>query len=185
VDCYFDSNGGPGDDDCIWNHRCDPHEVPPNYFPEASVGSTCAYDPNASIPSTRKTCAELSQEQSPFCHAACDALVPNGCDCFGCCDLPSGSGNYVWLGSTWESAPTCTFDEVLNPSKCQSCEPVPGCMNPCDTCELCLGKTTVPAGCDAQSQCAPGVTPCELPGQTCCPEGFYCITGCCQPAPKW
>jgi hypothetical protein len=44
LDCFWDNGNGSGNDDCYWDHECDPLEVPPNYPPE---GSDCAYDPNA------------------------------------------------------------------------------------------------------------------------------------------
>lgn len=36
VDCYFDFGNGPGNDDCIWDHRCDP------LAPEGNLG--CGFD---------------------------------------------------------------------------------------------------------------------------------------------
>ena len=184
ADCYFDADAGSGNDDCHWSHKCDPNEVAPNYYPETNEGAYCAYDPNASIPGSALGCAELKTTQTANCHAFCDPIVPNGCDCFGCCELPAGSQSFVWLGSEGDDLmPSCSLDAAQDPSKCHPCEPVPGCMNACDTCEVCLGKTSVPAGCDEALQCAPGVQPCGLPGQACCPSGFYCITGCCQPEP--
>jgi hypothetical protein len=185
VDCYFDQNSGPGDDDCHWSHRCDPNEVAPDYYPEPNEGSYCEYDPNASIPGSAATCADLHDTQSDACHAYCDPVVPNGCDCFGCCELPAGGGKFVWLESTDQNYnPTCDLAHVADPTKCHPCEPVTGCMNPCDSCEICIGKPAVPAGCQPVDQCAPGVQPCGLVGEACCPAGTYCVTGCCQPVPQ-
>lgn len=180
VDCYFDADPGSGNDDCHWSHRCDPNEVSPGYHPESSEGSFCAYDPATQIPGTAATCADLQATQSPECHAYCGPLVPNGCDCFGCCELPAGSGKYAWIGSHDDG---CTLASALDPSKCEPCAPVPGCLNACDACEICIGKATVAPGCAVQDQCAPGIQPCGLPGQGCCPSGNYCVTGCCQPVP--
>jgi hypothetical protein len=42
ADCYFDFGNGSGGGDCVWDHRCDPLAVPPDYPPE---GMDCAYDP--------------------------------------------------------------------------------------------------------------------------------------------
>jgi len=184
TDCYFDQDVGTGNDDCRWSHKCDPHEVAPDYYPEPESGSSCAYNPAASIPGTLSTCADLQTTQSPLCHAYCDPLIPNGCDCFGCCELPAGSAKYVWIGSEDANGMgTCDLAHAADSTKCHPCEPVPSCLNPCDPCEKCIGKSAVPAGCSAQDQCAPGIQPCGLAGQSCCPAGTYCITGCCQPTP--
>jgi hypothetical protein len=147
TDCYFDQDLGSGNDDCYWNHRCDPHEVPPDYYPEPDVGDSCAYDPDANTPGTAATCAELSSSQSTNCHDFCGPLVPNGCDCFGCCELPAGSGAYVWLGSKdLNGIGTCDLAHADDPTMCHPCEPVPACMNSCDPCEMCIGKGTLPSG---------------------------------------
>jgi hypothetical protein len=178
-DCAWDQDSGSGNDDCRWSHTCDPHEVAPDYSPE---GATCAYDPQQPLPGTNATCADLYAAQSAMCTAYCVPLTPNGCDCFGCCELPAQSGNFVWLSSTDANlTPTCDQASVLDPTKCHPCEPVPSCWNACDNCELCLGKPSLPPGCGVQ-QCG-GAAPCGLAGQPSCPAGFYCITGCCQVLP--
>ncbi|HTM45355.1 MAG TPA: hypothetical protein VL137_10395, partial [Polyangiaceae bacterium] len=41
ADCYFDFGNGPGNDDCHWDHRCDPLSVAPDYHPE---GDSCPFD---------------------------------------------------------------------------------------------------------------------------------------------
>jgi hypothetical protein len=148
VDCYFDQDSGSGNDDCRWNHRCDPHEIPPDYYPESPLGDKCAYDPEAKTPGTDASCTELQASQSKACHDYCGPLTPNGCDCFGCCNLPAGSGSWVWLGSENEKGEgTCSLDVVNDPDKCQPCLPVAACLNDCGPCELCIGKPTVPPEC--------------------------------------
>jgi hypothetical protein len=215
VDCYFDQDSGSGNDDCHWNHQCDPLSVAPNYYPEKySSGAKCAYNKNANTPGTSLSCAELSQGQSQACYDYCKPLVPNGCDCFGCCELPAGSGKHVWLGSEDASGNgSCSLKDLADPTKCQPCTPVPGCYNACGHCELCIGKDQLPPDCNSGSssssssgsgaggagsssssssgsgggstgQCDPGVQPCGLPGQALCPGGYYCITGCCILTPK-
>lgn len=179
-DCYFDQDSGSGNDACFHDFKCDPHEVPPDYFPNTNWGASCAYDPQANVPGTLLSCAELSAAQSDACLGYCRPLAPNGCDCFGCCDLPSGSGNFVWLGSLDDDgAPSCDVSGALDPVKCHPCEPVPSCLNPCESCELCLGDAGLAPGCTAPS-CA-GAAPCGVPGLEPCAEGLYCVTGCCQP----
>jgi hypothetical protein len=203
-DCFWDSDYGSGNDLCFWNHKCDPLSIPPNYYPESWMGSVCAYNPAAMTAGTTLTCDELSNQQSAECLALCAPLTPNGCDCFGCCvmykdgvaygpvylNTEDGTGNY-----------SCTLDDAGDPSKCAPCTQVKnGCNNPCETCELCLGKNTLPPECQSpaidggidagtdggtlSAQCPDGVEPCGLPNQGLCAVGHYCITGCCIPTPK-
>lgn len=198
VDCYFDQDSGSGNDDCYWTHECDPNEVAPGYHPEAVNGATCTYaGPNHVVPPTGKTCAELDATQSAACHAYCGPLTPNGCDCFGCCNLPAGTNHFVWLGSTGMTGTTvCTLDKVNDPTICEPCVPVQDCYNPCDPCEICIGKPLPSPGCSSSastgtgaggggsSQCPGGQQLCGLPGQAACPSGYFCNTGCCQQVPQ-
>ncbi|HZO16777.1 MAG TPA: hypothetical protein VFB62_26050 [Polyangiaceae bacterium] len=195
ADCYFDQDTGPGNDDCYWSHECDPNEVAPTYYPEPDKGSACEYNPNANIPGTGSSCSELYMTQSQQCLDYCGPLTPNGCDCFGCCELPSGSAQYVYLGSIGaEGTTVCTDADVTDPTLCHPCLPVQACFNDCETCELCVGKTTLPPECfdpdggagggGNPGQCPPGLQACGLPGQDPCPAGTYCITGCCQELPN-
>jgi hypothetical protein len=206
LDCFWDNGNGSGNDDCYWDHMCDPLEVAPDYHPE---GIDCAYDNSIQVTNTL-TCDGAFNGQSQTCYDYCGPLVPNGCDCFGCCTfpeltLPSGQG--VWLGSMDDKKEgTCTIDDVSDPSKCQPCTIVPGCGNPCETCEICIGKPELPPECGgpgaggagqggfnpgsggsggAPTQiCPTGFQPCGLPGQSNCPVNEYCITGCCVPVPN-
>ena len=188
-DCYFDQDTGAGNDDCYWNHQCDPLSVAPDYPP--SSDDKCAYDQNANTSGTSKSCDELFQAQSSACDDYCTPLTPNGCDCFGCCELPAGSGKFAWLGSTVNGVGSCDRDHVDDPALCKPCTPVPSCFNDCGKCELCVGKDTLPSDCTNQpedagttDQCPSGVTPCGRPGQAACPVDQYCITGCCRVVPK-
>lgn len=162
-DCFFDGNSGQGDDGCNWDLRCDP----------AITTGACTYDPNF------KNCPPQSQK----CIDNCQKLTPNGCDCFGCCavQLPGGGSKNVRLTST------CSITDINDPAKCPPCTQVTSCLNTCDTCELCIGKTTLPPECSGGSSGGGGGT-----GQTCstgpvcnattpCPTGTYCVTGCCVP----
>ncbi|MCZ7682907.1 MAG: hypothetical protein M5U28_30535 [Sandaracinaceae bacterium] len=190
LDCYFDQDEGRGNDMCQWDHRCDPLE------PDVA----CDYqDP----PPADATCPDVQTSQ---CETVCAPLVPNGCDCFGCCNLPAGTDRWVFIGSVNASgAPTCTLADVEDDSRCHPCTPVANCLNECGRCELCLGRTfeDLPADCFPTPPPDAGTLPdggripppdggttidvcedperqdCGVPGLPPCPDGFYCITGCC------
>lgn len=191
ADCYFDFGNGPGNDDCHWDHRCDPLAVAPDFPPE---GSGCAFD------SSRVGSRDCPEEQSDDCHDFCSPLTPNGCDCFGCCTFdelagagPGGSDGYVWIGALDSAGNgSCTFADIDDPAACPPCTPVADCFNGCGRCELCVGRDTLPPDCfppdgavdlDAgvPGRCEVGIDPCGLPGDPECAPDFYCISGCCQP----
>ncbi|HEY4105830.1 MAG TPA: hypothetical protein VGM44_18145 [Polyangiaceae bacterium] len=183
-DCYFDQNSGSGDDDCYWNQACDALSVAPSYPP--SGDAHCAYDANANTPGTAASCADLESTQSSACLDFCLPLTPNGCDCFGCCELPADSGNYVWLGSANGNTGTCNLNTLGDPGACHPCTPVPSCRNGCDPCEVCVGRTAPSSSCAGSdtARCPPNVAACGQPGEPACEDGAYCVTGCCEPAPK-
>jgi len=179
VDCYFDFGNGPGNDDCLWDHRCDTLE------PEVP---TCPYE------SSRVGSKDCPAAQSQQCTDYCKPFTPNGCDCFGCCEFdnagPGGVGRrYVWIGAMdGSNNSTCTIADVADEAKCPSCTPVANCSNPCDTCEVCIGGHMPDPSCTGggsgsgtpPGQCAEGYQACGLAGQAECPNGAYCVTGCCQ-----
>ncbi len=171
-DCYFDGDAGPGNDKCDWNHRCDPLSVAPSYPPSGEM--RCAYEssPNG------LDCAQL-ERQSAECRENCLPLVPNGCDCFGCCELPARSGEYHYVGAGLGSL-RCLLDSLDDPRACPPCTPVEGCFNDCKLCEACVGSGPDPL-CETGSSCEPGQPSCG-PGAGCA-LGFYCVTGCCVRAP--
>jgi cysteine-rich repeat protein len=151
-DCYFDANSGGGDDKCEWNLKCDPQN------PGAEIG--CAYDPNFGM-------CNLQVPQQ--CYDFCGPLVPNGCDCFGCCEI---NGQPVYLGGA-----NCSLDNLAG---CASCTYFENCINTCEpeNCELCFGQTIddLPDHCMGAS-CPEGVTSCASIAD--CPNGQFCQTGCC------
>jgi hypothetical protein len=163
-DCYFDKDSGAGNDDCAYDLRCDP------LAPDALE---CPFN-NPPPPN-----ANCDGKPTTTCLDVCKPLTPNGCDCFGCCELPGGSGNFVYIGTKdANDVPTCTIANAKDPSKCAKCTPMKDCFDGCDTCELCLGKDTVPPECTPEQQC-PGGTPCDPKAVNPCPGGEYCLTGCC------
>lgn len=190
MDCYFDQDTGDGNDDCSWDHRCDPNEVAPGYYPEPERGAQCEYDPDFTVKG--RSCVDANASQSDACADYCGPLTPNGCDCFGCCELPAGGGKFVWLGSQGADGNTvCTMDKLADPTVCHPCLPVQGCFNDCAPCEVCIGKPLPDPGCGeggggggGGEQCPGGEQACGLQGQAPCPSGSYCVTGCCQVVPS-
>ena len=185
-DCFYDRDFGPGNDACYYSWKCDSNMSPPKLNPRPNIPQ-CAYDPSTLIAGTTKSCSELKKEQpDPTCLSYCGPLTPNGCDCFGCCELPSGSGKWRYLGSTGSSDLdiTCSFKVMSDPEKCRPCDPVPACLNKCDKCEVCIGGQKPGAGCSKAQQCPAGVQTCGAPGEAFCPKETYCVTGCCMPVAK-
>jgi hypothetical protein len=155
-DCFFDDNTGAGDDLCDQNLQCDPEN------PGALIG--CEYDADL-------TCSGFPMVPNETCLSTCLPRVPNGCDCFGCCELGK---EFVYL----DGSPDCRLDNL---EACQSCTFNEACANPCDThdCELCFGQTPddLPHKCGGQTACSEGVTSCQLDAD--CPADNFCQTGCC------
>ncbi|HEU4536836.1 MAG TPA: hypothetical protein VFS00_22090 [Polyangiaceae bacterium] len=189
-DCFFDGNSGSGDDKCLWDLACDPLN------PGQADG--CPYNPD------QQNCPP---EPSQQCIDSCLGLVPNGCDCFGCCTvtLPGGSTRNVVLKNG------CSYDTINDTTICPTCTQRDTCLNTCERCEYCIGKTTVPADCNggggsgnagsagstgtgggtgtAGSTGGGGVPVCPIGVDSCTPTlpcaGFsYCLTGCCVPRPQ-
>ena len=147
VDCYFDWGNGPGNDQCKWDHRCDP------LSPEEP---TCTYDPEWTAGTQGQR--DCPDEQEQLCYDFCMPLTPNGCDCFGCCTFPElsginadGSDGYVWIGNMDEdNNSTCTLDDISDNDLCPPCTPVGNCLNECGPCEICVGRPVPPPECFGQ-----------------------------------
>ena len=168
-DCFFDANSGAGDDNCDWQLKCDP----------VSTNPSCPYD--AVYAAAHPEWCSLSSSQTQICVDRCSKLVPNGCDCFGCCAVPGLPGP-VRIGNS------CTAADFGNPQKCPPCTQVTQCLNPCERCEVCIGKPTLPDNCTtsdggAPYACPPGAIACGTHGiaPRCCPSRTSCVTGCCLP----
>ncbi|MDB4985095.1 MAG: hypothetical protein JWN04_273 [Myxococcaceae bacterium] len=153
-DCFFDANSGAGDG--------------------CRRARSCALDGTSS--SGNGSCRACAVDTS--CSDSCGPLVPNGCDCFGCCG--------VWQGTTVSNillgSPSCTTAVLADPLKCTPCIQAQDCMNPCGPCELCAGRrvSDLPATCATSSE--PGFT-CDQ-GEVChstsdCGSLRYCQQGCC------
>ncbi|MDC0672184.1 hypothetical protein [Nannocystis radixulma] len=155
-DCFFDGNSGGGAGDCAWNLKCDP---------KSPGGDKCPYDENFN------NCPE---EQPQECIDTCQ--VPNGCDCFGCCTVVVDGMSYdIFLGDQ-----NCSVAQI---DTCQQCTKNPDCDDEChpEECEVCFGETEPPPGCDDPT-CEGDAQPCQIDemGQSDCPDGLFCQTGCCQ-----
>jgi len=183
-DCYFDQDTGTGNDQCFWSHQCDSKSIAPDFPP--SGDSHCAYDEGSKVPGSNASCEELRTTQTSTCLNVCLPITPNGCDCFGCCELPSASGNYVWIGSGTQNVGTCDGDHLDDPTACRPCTPVRSCFNACDPCEVCVGSTAPLADCGSNSplRCPGSAAACGQPGEPACDVGYYCVTGCCAAAPR-
>ena len=172
-DCFFDGNSGQGDDKCEWDLDCDPKN------PGAPK---CPYDPN-------KDC----KTQGDDCIKFCSALTPNGCDCFGCCEIPLGDGSTVTILIGDQG---CDAAHANDPTVCSPCTQSTDCINPCDPCEYCLGKNTLPPECTPDGGTggsgmggSGGTGGCPSGEQACspsvaCPPNYYCLTGCCVQIPN-
>ena len=173
-DCYFDGDSGPGNDQCTWSHFCDPLSVAPDYPPSGEV--RCEHDPGGQVMGV--ACDTLQVEQEPSCLDSCLPLVPNGCDCFGCCKLPDGFYHFVGRG---RGEAGCQLDALDDVDACPLCTPVEGCLNPCEDCEACVGRPP-PAGCNPEDACPPGQAACTTDAP--CDFAEYCVTGCCVRPPE-
>jgi hypothetical protein len=181
-DCAFDRDSGSGNDGCYSSHVCDQESVGPEYPPTGQAA--CEYAPDSMVPGTNATCAELRASQSDMCRDYCLPLTPNGCDCFGCCELPARSDRWVWVGGALDQGIGCSLELLGDESACRPCTPVPSCLNECEACEVCAGNAPPSDMCESgeiecpvgRSTCGPNLPPCS--------QGYYCITGCCVPEPQ-
>jgi hypothetical protein len=118
-DCFFDGNSGAGDDGCRYATGCLTGE----------------------LEQTDKDC-KLTQG----CVDYCGQLTPNGCDCFGCCTIGTGSGSV-----DVKIQGSCSVDKIDDETACPRCVKSVGCNNVCGECELCPGKTLA----DLPAKCTP------------------------------
>jgi hypothetical protein len=182
--CYFVAQEKAASSDrCNWSQDCDPLSVAPDYPP--SGDSNCVHKPGAVVPGSGATCDELSTTQPSACLASCLPITPNGCDCFGCCELPADSGTFVWIGSIEQNALSCDAAHVADPAACHPCTPVKSCFNACEPCEVCVGREAPAPNCATPGvgRCQGMAAACGQPGGPDCAAGYYCVTGCCEAVP--
>jgi len=146
-DCYFDRV--PGRDVCNRASSCPLTGTPGNGNGQCS---TCAVQAS--------------------CRDQCAPLAPNGCDCFGCCEVwRDGERFEIMLEAS------CSIEALGDPTRCTSCIRAADCVNPCETCELCPGRALrdLPPECIGYT-CA-GSDPCRRSSD--CGGAEYCQFGCC------
>lgn len=152
-DCFFDGDSGGGNDGCRWDIRC-MDTMAPYEGQHCNNNSTVGCD-------------------------NCLVLTPNGCDCFGCCDVyVDGTPHRVRIQEG------CTTAVITDTALCPPCDFVVDCLNPCDVCEECVGRPDPDPSCMPADGgvvgCADGEVACD-PVDNSCPAGFSCVTGCCKP----
>jgi hypothetical protein len=88
-DCFFDGNSGSGNDGCEWDITCDP--LDPGHWSKNVIGK-CDYVPGSdtSVPE-----CDPDYPQSADCLNFCLTITPNGCDCFGCCQVTVGGDTKI------------------------------------------------------------------------------------------
>lgn len=168
-DCFWDGNDSADDDGCMYPAVC------------RSEGPSAMPGPPMPAPGMSMMCR--SCDVAPRCIDTCRSRTPNGCDCFGCCEITGADGVPVHVVLSDE----CAVKHVGNAGKCPSCVPNPECFNPCGPCELCFGKTAeqVAAQCADAGMANGSVTSCDDGYESCsedsaCAQGYYCVLGCCM-----
>lgn len=157
LECFFDDGPSPGDDGCAQMLACQ----------ESLRTDVCPPDPSRCM-----------VDVPASCRSSCVPITPNGCDCFGCCEVSPGSGEFVFLRNLDPAEIPCATATLADRSLCRACTPVADCLNSCEACEVCFGRPDVPADCAIEDRCPSGVPPCGADLGT-CPAGAYCVTGCC------
>ncbi len=208
VECYFDAGVG-GAEACTYDLRCDPRE------PRAIDGGrtrfeSCEYVGDDAVDTLAlwgdATCADLADalddaSDGLACSTSCGELTPPGCDCFGCCELPARSGNFVYLGTrNADGEATCTYeaaeaefaatggDPGVTDRACRLCTQSSTCRTPCEPGERCFGETIPPVcllpepplpGPNApHASCPPG-TDISCVDHADCDTDEMCMRGCC------
>jgi len=157
-DCFFDGNSGhdegDGDDGCQYN-------------------TECLYGREPQGPGQAQC---FSCEVSATCVQNCGQFTPNGCDCFGCCQVfdESGGVHTVLLEAS------CSLDTLGDEDACTTCVQSQDCVNDCKPCEICIGRDAPAEDCEYdEPECPEGRLACTP--DLMCPDDYYCLTGCCVP----
>jgi hypothetical protein len=153
-DCFWDEDQGTGNDACRYPSECLRGEKP-------NGNGNCS-----------------SCQVAQKCLDTCAARTPNGCDCFGCCEVARPDGVTV----TIELSERCSLDKLDDTAACPRCTQSSQCRNECGRCELCPGRTLkdLPADCLARTpsnECDEGQPVCGFSPD--CTTDQYCQQGCC------
>jgi hypothetical protein len=159
-DCFFDGNSGhdegDGDDGCQYNTECLYGREP-----RGPAQAAC-----------------FSCDVSATCVERCGKYTPNGCDCFGCCQVFDADG----VVHTVLLEESCTLDSLGDDGACTACVQNETCVNDCKPCEICIGRYAVAEECEYdEPECPEGRLACTA--EVVCPDDQYCLTGCCVPLP--
>lgn len=146
-DCYFDRV--PGRDVCNRPTSCAINGTPQN-----GTGQC----PSCGVP--------------PACADHCSRLAPNGCDCFGCCEVFRDGLRFEILLRR-----SCTVDALGDTTRCTPCIRARDCQNPCEPCELCPGKTLSDLPIECVGYTCVDTTLCRTSAD--CAASEYCQNGCC------
>jgi hypothetical protein len=151
ADCFFDGNLG-GDDGC-------------------SVSSLCKIDGKPG--NNRGMCKKDDCTASAACLDHCLPATPNGCDCFGCCEVKSADVRIQLVA-------TCRMDKIHDAEACPTCQINESCYNPCNVCDICPGQDfeDLPLTCNNAVSCS-NAKSCERSSE--CAPSQYCGQGCCLP----
>ena len=146
-------------DTCYIGEQC-----PPSEFCDGGNAGTCTVDNGAS------ECEEFFEDQSLECLANCEPITPNGCDCFGCCDIISETA----CTNISDCGTSCTADNDCDPYY-ECGEVACGTDSDCPTGGSCQGSP-VAGACEVTTG-----TSCFIDEH--CPDDESCIgatTGTCD-----
>jgi hypothetical protein len=161
--CFWNPKPGKGGDDCRYAAECLDGRQPPPPGPGVPTPDSCSCD------------------VSEKCIHTCRDRTPNGCDCFGCCEVTRDDGSRVQVLLNERCSLALLDDKVA----CPACVPSATCRKDCGTCELCPGRTR-----DELPELCADSTSGEVPQNVCdedivcgadasCPHDYYCQLGCC------
>ncbi len=203
VDCYFDYGNGPGNDDCWWSHSCDPlePELPKCEYNDKLLGSKkcpakqsplCAkrclpYTPNGcdcfgccTFPALAK--AGPSGQPGYVWIGAMDASNNSTCTLASVTD-PKKCPPSTPVPNCFKPCGKCQIcvGKTTLPPECYPTPPKDGGTTPTDGSTQPSDGSTPPSDSAGPPppQCPGGEQACGLSGQPVCPQGTYCITGCC------
>jgi len=182
-DCFFDGNSGGGGGDC-------------------KIHFSCILDRESQECADAFTGQRTLESEEAKCESLCEPRTPNGCDCFGCCEIYTSAteSTFVFLENACEVEIGADGHASIG-GDCRSCTPSAICGNECGECELCPGRgLDLPDSCavdppDAGAPSDAGAPPVQYqcfdgagnPQPTCtldspCAAGQFCANGCCRPS---